>query len=111
VPPGGPPAAPPGYAAPPGAAYPQQPATGQPGIAVAALVLGILSVLFGFLCGIFGVPLPIAGVVCGIIGRNQAQERGVPTNLATWGLALSIIGGVLSLLFLAIGAAIWVSAS
>jgi hypothetical protein len=101
---GGPPvpAAPPGYAAPPGAQpgavqYTQQ--QGQPGVAVAGLVLGILSIIAPILCGVFALPIGIAGIICSYLGRNQARERGLPTSMATAGLICSIIGTVLAILF------------
>jgi hypothetical protein len=101
---GGPPvpAAPPGYAAPPGAQpgavqYAQQ--QGQPGVAVAGLVLGILSIIAPILCGVFALPIGIAGIICSYLGRNQARERGLPTSMATAGLICSIIGTVLAILF------------
>ena len=110
----GAPAPPPGYAAPPGAAavaYPQQGA-GQPGIAIAALVLGIVSILGGLLRWFLGIPVGIAGIVCGYIGRNQARERGLPTSMATAGLICSIIGVLLGILFaILIGAVIVSSGS
>jgi hypothetical protein len=100
-PPGVPPAPapPPGYAPAPGApaaAIPQQP--GQPGVAVAGLVLGIISILAPILCGVFALPIGIAGIICSYIGRNQARERGLPTSMATAGLICAIVGTVLSVL-------------
>jgi hypothetical protein len=78
------------------AAIPQQP--GQPGIVVAGLVLGIISILAPILCGVFALPIGIAGIICSYIGRNQARERGLPTSMATAGLICAIIGTVLSVL-------------
>ena len=100
APPGAqPPPPPPGYApAPraPAAAIPQQP--GQPGIVVAGLVLGIISILAPILCGVFALPIGIAGIICSYIGRDQARGRGLPTSMATAGLVCAIIGTVLSVL-------------
>jgi hypothetical protein len=80
---------------------------GQPGIAIAGLVLGIISILSPILCGVFALPVGVAGIICSILGRNQARERGVPTNMATAGLVCSIIGTVLAIIFaIAIGAVI-----
>ena len=107
----GAPAPPPGYAAPPGAApatYPVQ-GQGQPGIAIAALVLGIVSILGGLLCWFLGIPVGIAGIVCGFIGRNQAQERGLPTSMATAGLICSVIGTLLGILFAVLVGAVLIS--
>src|SRR4051812_16478714 len=97
-----PPAQPPGYTAP---AVAQAP--GQPGLAVAGLVLGIITILTFLFCGFFSIPLGVAGIVCSIIGRNQARDQGLPTGMATAGLICSIIGVVLSIIAaIAIGAII-----
>ena len=49
--------------------------------------------------GLLGIPVGIAGIVCGYIGRNQARERGLPTSMATAGLICAIIGTILGILF------------
>jgi hypothetical protein len=43
------------------------------------------------------------------MGRNQARERGLPTNMATAGLICSIIGTVLALLFAILIGAIFIA--
>jgi hypothetical protein len=96
---------PPGYSAPPGGAVAQP--QGQPGVAVAGLVLGIISIVSPILCGVFAAPIGIAGIICSVMGRTQARERGLPTNMATAGLICAIIGTVLAIIFaIAIGAVI-----
>ena len=72
-------------------------------------MLGILSILAPILCGVFALPVGIAGIVCGYIGRNQARERGLPTSMATAGLICAIIGTVLSILFAILVGAIIIS--
>ncbi len=69
-------------------------------MAVAALVLGIVSIVFSFI-GLFwlGLILGIVGIVLGILAKKQN-----PTGMATAGLVLSIIGVVLcALVFIACG--------
>jgi Domain of unknown function (DUF4190) len=72
---------------------------GQPGLATAGLVVGIVSILAPILCGVFSLPIGIVGIILSVMGRNQARERGVPTNMATAGLVCSIIGTILAVLF------------
>jgi len=64
------------------------------GMAIASLVLGILSILL--LClPYFSMPLGIAGLVLAILARKKGQG-----SMATTGLVLSIIGIALGILFL-----------
>lgn len=64
---------------------------------VAALVLGIISILFWFVpwMGWLGAVLGIIGIVLGVQGRKNVETKG----LATGGMVCSIIGTVLNLLF------------
>lgn len=81
-------------APPPGAARP----AGQPsnGMAVAALVLGILAILFGLFIQPIGIILGVLAIVFGIIGRNRAKEN---PALGRGGMALAgLITGVIGLL-------------
>ena len=55
------------------------------GIAVAALILGIIGVLF------FGLFATIPAIVCGVLGRRVEYQRG----MATAGMILGIVGTVL----------------
>lgn len=73
-------------------------------MAVASLVLGIVSVVFALLgpLAIYGGIAGIVGVVLGALGKKRLQEAGQPTGMATAGLVLSIIGTVLCL-------AIWIA--
>ena len=63
---------------------------------VAALVLGIIAVVFGFLGLGFpvGTICALVGIVLGALGRRDPEKAGI----ATAGLVCSIIGLVLSLL-------------
>lgn len=65
-------------------------------MAVAALVLGIVSIVFSFIgLGIVGLIPGIVGVVLGIIAKKKA-----PSGMATAGLVCSIIGVAITLLML-----------
>jgi len=71
-----------------------QGAPGTNGLAVAAMVTGIVSILLGFCCGALGVPGGIAAVVMGFIARQRvAQSNGAQTG-AGMALAGIITGGV-----------------
>jgi hypothetical protein len=100
---GQPPGQPPPPQAPPPGAAPTAQETGQPTLAIVALVTGIASILTGWCC--LGVPASAAAIVCGILGRRQAEERGVSTTMATVGLVLGIIGLVIVILLFAVGVA------
>lgn len=87
---------PPAYTPPPAAPYSPPPAGGPKstsnGMAIAALVLGILS----FVC--LG---PIAGVlaiVFGILGMKKANEVGTGKGMAIAGMVLGIIGTIVTIL-------------
>ena len=66
---------------------------------VAALVLGIVSLLIGIFTGgalgWVGAILAIIGIILGALGRKNAEKKGI----ATAGLVCSIIGLVLCLIF------------
>lgn len=67
-------------------------------MAVASLVLGIISIIIGAvsggLVGWLGAILAIIGIVLGALGRKNPEHKGI----ATGGLVCSIIGLVLSLI-------------
>ena len=66
------------------------------GMAIAGLVLGIVSLVFSFFIGWLGLIAGVVGIVLSVKGR-QSEKKG----LGTAGLVCSIIGTVLSLLTLA----------
>ncbi len=83
-----------GYpAAPYGAAGYGAPAGVSSGLAIGALICGILAILF-FWCAFIGIPLGIAGVVLGIVAMNKVKAgtgggRGMAlAGLITGGLAI-----------------------
>jgi hypothetical protein len=96
-----------------------QPGYGQPqrsprnGLGVAALVLGILSILLGWIpfISVVALLLAIAAIVCGIIGRKRAN-RGEATNggVALGGIITGVLGFLLAgavTVLLGLGAALF----
>jgi uncharacterized protein DUF4190 len=87
----------PGYQAPvpPGYAlqYPQ-PRTGN-GKAIAALVLGILAIVFCW-TSIFDVVFVALAVIFGILGLNDAKRGGGGRGLAVSGLVCAVVGALLA---------------
>jgi len=63
------------------------------GLAIAGLVLGIIS-MFTWLLWFFGLPVSIVGIILSVMGRRSATRR----TMATVGLVLSIISLVLVLI-------------
>jgi ABC-type microcin C transport system permease subunit YejB len=71
-------------------------------MAVAGLVLGILSLIGGsipvanaFPMWLFG----ILGIILSATARSKARKAGQPTGIATAGLVLSIIGTIYAFIF------------
>lgn len=64
------------------------------GMSVAALVLGIVSIVLAWFYMINTIALVtgIVGIVLAVKGKKAAQESQSPTGMATAGLVLSIIG-------------------
>jgi hypothetical protein len=75
------------------------------GLGVAALVLGILAIVTSITV-VGGVVLGIVALVLGIVGRKRAT-RGEATNggVALAGIITGVIGALLSILLVALGAA------
>jgi hypothetical protein len=121
-PPGGPPPPPPG--GPP----PFQPGGGQPGgfppspppqgggpqaaqgpsqLPLISLIAGIVALLTSWCC--IGFIAGIAAVVTGVIGRNQAAERGGSVGQATAGIVLGAVALVIWLILIIVSASVNVS--
>ena len=66
---------------------------GQGGLAIAAFVCGLGGILTSWCC--IGLPLAIAAVVCGILGKKDAEKRGASNWMWTTGLILGIISLVI----------------
>lgn len=75
-----------------------QPEQGR-GMAVAGLVLGIISMI-AWLIPLFGLPISIVGIVLAALGRRSVSRR----TMATVGLVLAIIALVLTLINAVLGA-------
>jgi hypothetical protein len=65
------------------------------GKAIAALVLGIVSIVFCWVYGVVGLIPAIVGLILGISAKKTA-----PSGMATAGLVLSVIGLVLNAIIL-----------
>ena len=80
-------------------------------MAVAGLVLGIVSAVSGWFLPVIPIITGIIGIVLSVVGRKKLAEAGQPVGIATAGLVLSIIGtslaviGTICLLVCAAGAA------
>jgi len=63
-------------------------------MAIAALVLGILGIIGGWIPIVqyFTFFCAVLGIVFGVKERNRAQTAGEPTGMATAGMVLGIIG-------------------
>ncbi len=64
------------------------------GFSIAALVLGVMSLIFAwfYLVNIVAIIFGIVGIVLAAIGRKKSIEAGMPSGLGTAGLVTSIIG-------------------
>jgi hypothetical protein len=74
----------------PGYGAPAQP-TGTPGMAIAGLILAIIPCTWWL------------GIIFSAIGLSQAKKRGAGVGIATAGLVIGIIWGVLSIINIAMG--------
>src|SRR5258708_27741263 len=77
--------------------YPYAPPDPNGGMAIAALILGIVSIVFAWTI-VCSIPFAIVGIVMGELGRQSAPKRA----MATWGIALSIAGILFSLAWIAL---------
>jgi hypothetical protein len=78
-------------------------------MAVAGLILGILSLVGGLIPGVNAFPMwlfGIVGIILSAIARSKAKKDGQPTSTATAGLVLSIIGTIFAFIFFIICAVI-----
>ncbi len=63
-----------------------------PGLAIASLVMGILSIVLSCCCGV-GIIFAIAGIIMAIVANKQTKS-----GIGTAGLICSIVGAVFSVL-------------
>lgn len=63
---------------------------------VAALVLGIITILFAFIPGLnFISPfIGVLGITLGVLARNRLKKEGKPADIATGGMVTSIVGTI-----------------
>jgi len=72
------------------------------GLSIAALILGIVSIIFCFINPIVALICGIVGLILGVMARKRQ-----PNGMATAGFILSIIGLVISIImFIAVAACI-----
>ena len=76
---------------------------GQGGLAIAAFVCGLGGIFTSWCC--IGLPLAIAAVVCGILGKKDAEKRGASNWMWMTGLILGAVALVIFVIMLIIGAA------
>jgi hypothetical protein len=72
------------------------PAYGHEQLAIASMILGIVSLPASIL-SLFSLPIPITGIVLGIVGLKNKR------SFAVAGIALSVIGIILSIVVLVVG--------
>ncbi|MCX8024452.1 MAG: DUF4190 domain-containing protein [Thermanaerothrix sp.] len=83
------------------AVSPPPPSTAnRPGLAIASLVLGFIT-LIAWCLPICGAPLAIAGIITGILGLNSTNRSMAIAGLiiASLGLILSIVNSIVGMLF------------
>lgn len=87
---------------PPPAGAPQQQPSNTLGLL--GLIFGIISIPFGFCCGLFTLPFAAAGIILGYLGMQRAAQ-GQATNKgqAKAGLITGIIGLVLGIVMVILG--------
>jgi hypothetical protein len=73
------------------------------GVAIVALVLGIVALVFGLIPFMFflAIPLGIAAVVCGFIGRGKAKQVQRGGGAAVGGLVTGLLGIAASVAWIA----------
>jgi len=76
-------------------------------MAVASMVLGILSLLVMWIpvIGIVAVPMSLIGVILGASSKKSLTAQGKPTGVATAGIVMSVIALAISILFTLVCAA------
>ena len=93
-PPAAPAAQPAGAAPAPGVAS----GPGQPGLAIASFVCGLVGILLVWCCG-FGGLLSIAAIITGILAKGETERRGAPNWMWITGIVLGALGLVILLIW------------
>ena len=70
-------------------------------MAVAALVLGILSLVFMFIpiIGVIAIPMSIVAIILGVLGKKSLEAQGKTVGIATAGMVTGIIALIISIIF------------
>jgi hypothetical protein len=94
-------------APPPGSGYGGAPPSEQNNtLGLLGMIFGIAGIVFAFLCGLFGLPVPIAGIVLGALGMKRVSEgRATNRGMALTGVITGAIGVVIAIVAVIIGAA------
>lgn len=71
------------------------------GLGIASLILGIVSLLLSCCC--MPIPLPIAGLIMGIISKKKAKAVGMKNGVATAGVVLCAIALIAAVVFMVLG--------
>lgn len=88
-----------------GAQVPAAPGSGRDPVAVTALVVGLVGLALSFVPG-FGLVLPIAAIVLGIVGRSRIRRSARSGDgMAIAGLSLGVVGLTIALIVGAV--ALW----
>ncbi|MFN0020336.1 MAG: DUF4190 domain-containing protein [Pirellulaceae bacterium] len=62
---------------------------GSPVLAIISLVCGVVGIITTCCCGLFGLPIPLAAIICG--GIVLAQPNGQGKGMAIGGVALGVL--------------------
>ncbi len=82
----------------PGYMPPQQ--QGSSTLAIISLVCGIVGIITSCCCGLFGLPIPLAAIICGGIALSQPNAQG--KGMAIGGVVLGVLAFVLAIILVVI---------
>jgi hypothetical protein len=88
----------------PQSAYPPPQLGSSGALSIAALVCGILSIIFAICCGILSLPLSIAAIITGAMGLKSPQR-----GIALAGLICGVVGLLIGIGVVILGIALHVS--
>jgi Na+/H+ antiporter NhaD/arsenite permease-like protein len=78
---------------------PPQP-EGSPVLAIISLVCGIVGIITSCCCGLLGLPIPLAALICGGIALAQPNSQG--KGMAIGGVILGVLGFVVAIVMVVI---------
>lgn len=76
-----------------------RPGTTQEPATVGAIVSGILTVILSLFCGLLAIPTGIVAIVLGVQGRRKSLANGQGAGLAVAGIALGVVGILITAAF------------